>query len=438
MFSILFNKDKDSSILKGVPRKDKSLYSKAVSFCKNVFCKNEYEKRAEKDVFLEQYAFRSVSSFICERIEGASKKNTQGLSECFCSFVESINVNALNGLMINKACFRSLAEMNSIFCLSGINQKYYHPIFDVYEAHPSSAHVFTPFTSLPEYVFSGDYLRGFLGNPALAHYPKIIIFQRVFLEIFMASSILVQEYREAGTINNPLFERLVENGKELKFLLNRTHSDRDFVNFEMEREKSLREIPYEDVARLMIPYKSLSEAILESEVASESPQQNNYSLSAKRSTESTEKHLEVEVVELPPADLLGESEDLIENVNADVIQFLSKLEEDHHRRDIYFAIIAYEFVRVGNNLTFKSFWKWLEKYLADNPLQTRNIDGHEVKIFLSGGIIRHLGLLNNSTKDSQVQKSTFKTMYFKEIKPIIPKIKEFCMKRNIENIPIIP
>ncbi|WP_320007622.1 hypothetical protein [Maridesulfovibrio sp.] len=442
MFSILFNKDKDSSTLKGGPRKDKSLYSKVALFCKKAFCKSEYDKKAEKEDSAEIYAFCSVGGFICERIEAASKRKTQGFSEKFCSLVESINVNALNGLMINKEFFRSLAEINSIFCLGGINQEYYHPIFEIDKAHSSSAYVFPPSTSLPEYVFSGDLLRRFLGNPASVHMQKIIIFQRVFLEIFMASSILVQEYREAGTISNPLFERLVQNGKELEFLLNKTHSDREILNSEMEREKSLIGISYEDVQRVMIPYSPYLEALSEFEIVPENLddmvlQQAEEFLDSKRDIESTEKCLEDEVVELPNVELLGESESVIEDVNADVIQFLSKLEEDHHRRDIYFSIIAYEYVKGGKKLKFKPFWEWLLIHLADQPYHTRNIDGYEVKIFLRGEVIEHLGLLKDAKKNSQVQEDTFKRVYFKEINSICPKIKKFCIKSNIENIPII-
>ena len=443
MFSTLFNKHKNGSKLDGRSRPDKGLYSKVISLCKNVFCKSEYDKRTEKEIRTEIYAFRCVATFLCKEIAIANKKNTQSLSESFCNVLENININALNGLMISKTLFRSLAEMNSISCLSAIDREYYHPSFESHEAYASSPYVFKSFTSLPEYVFSGDLLKVFVGNPDSGHCQKIIIFQRVFLEIFMESSILVQEYREAGTINNPLFERLVQNGKELEYLSNISISEQDFLNFEMEREKSLIGISYEGVQRLMIPYSPSIEALSESETAPEALnnmvlQQSENSLNSKRNIESTEKRLDVEVVELPNVELLDESEESIEDANADVIQFLSKLEEDHHRRDIYLAIIAYEFVRGGNALTFRAFWEWLITYLADNPLQTRNVDGHEVKLFLSGGVIRHLGLLNSSTKDSQVQKSTFKTMYFKKIKPIVPKIKGFCIEKNIENIPIIP
>ncbi len=435
MFSILFNKDKNSSTLKGAPRKDKSLYSKVVLFFLNIFCKSKEEKRAEEDAFLELYNFRSVASCLCEIIVDARKKNAQGLSEDFCMLVKRININALNGLMINKPFFQTLAEMNSIYCLSDINQDYYHPCFAIQKTYNSNAYVFNPSTSLPEYIFSGDFLKPFWGDPDSSYCPKIIVFQRVILEIFMGSSILAQEYSKSGVINKALFERLVLSGKELEFLLNKTLSVRDFLNFEMERENSLLGVSYEEVERLIVPYRPFSEAKLEFVDVSEGSQQNKEPLNAKRGIDSTEKCLEIEAVEL-----LDESEYLIENANAnaDVILYLSKLEEDHHRRDIYFAIIAYDFVREGNVLTFKFLWKWLIKNLAENPLQTRNIDGYEVKVFSSGGVIEHLGLLKDSKKKSQIKKETFRRVYYKKIKPIIPKIKGFCIEKNIKNIPIIP
>ncbi|WP_319759094.1 hypothetical protein [Maridesulfovibrio sp.] len=390
----------------------------------------------------EMYAFCCVAVFLHEEIVNASKKNAQGLSDSFCNFIEIININALNGLMINKHFFRSLAEMNSMYFLSSIDQEYYHPKYEWHKTSEFSAYVFNPSISLPEYVFSGDLLRRFIGNPASVHRQKIIIFQRVFLEIFMESSILVQEYREAGTINNPLFERLVQNGKELEYLSNISISDHEFLSFEMEREKSLIGISYEGVQRLMIPYSLSLEDLSESDTALEDLndmvlQQAENSLNSKRNIESTEKRLDVEIVELPNVELLDESEESIEDANADVIQFLSKLEEDHHRRDIYFSIIAYEYVKGGKKLKFKPFWEWLLIHLADQPYHTRNIDGYEVKIFLRGEVIEHLGLLKDAKKNSQVQEDTFKRVYFKEINSICPKIKKFCIKSNIENIPII-
>ncbi|WP_419780315.1 hypothetical protein [Maridesulfovibrio sp.] len=440
MFSTLFKKqDREQSLCSKRPDK-KSFYSDILLLFKNIFCENEQQKRNEEEHRTEIYSFRCVATSLCKEITTANKKNAQGLSDVFCKLLASINIAALNGLMINKSLFRSLAEMNSIFCLSGIDQEYYHPDF---EAHTSSPYVFNSFTSLPEYIFAGDYLKLFAESSDSGHFQKTIIFQRVFLEIFMGSSIIVQKYKETGTINNPLFERILENGKELEFLLNRSLLDRDLLNFEMEREKSLADLSCEGAEKLMAPYIPPLEDTSDSENVSEdlsgiALQQAKVPVNSKMNNESAEKRSDVEVIELPNVELLGESEESIEDANAGVILFLSKLEEDHHRRDIYLAIISYDFVNEGNILTFDSLWKWLVEHLAESPLQTRNIDGYEVKVCLRGGVVEHLGLLEDPERSSQIKEDTFRRVYYKDIKDIVPKIQEFCAKRNIGNIPIIP
>ncbi len=426
------NKPKPDEAIFPITRKKKTLFSDIFLLYKLILYERKDEKQFQDELCVEMYHFKSVASELFQLISKAHKNKAQYLLDIFCNLIEKINVNSLNGLMINKLIFKKLAEAHSMYYPKIIEHQYYHPIFEGDMIPHYNAYVFNSYSYIPEYIFSSTcFNRG--SDCYSEHHNKSIMFQRVFLEVFMESSLIVQEYKEAGTVNNPLFQRLSHHANELDFFLDRAVSMQYFVNYEMEREQFLIDSANECSDKLMIPYGRSSKAELEAPDSLENHQQDKVA-TGEINSELSEKRLNIEGIEIPNITVLDEDSNLVEDTNTIRKQFFSNFEKEHLRRYIYFASLAYDFEYADNTLTCNSFWKWLENYLTNQPLDTQNIDGYEVKIFFSEGEIKHLGLLQDPKFSSQIKESTFRTMYFRQVKSIVPKIQDFCRKNNIENI----
>ncbi|WP_156891594.1 hypothetical protein [Maridesulfovibrio zosterae] len=136
-----------------------------------------------------------------------------------------------------------------------------------------------------------------------------------------------------------------------------------------------------------------------------------------------------------------DSETPLQDELLDFIDELQRERADFNLINIYLAIAIHNLLE-STQAPFGKYdelWELMGNHFKrDNPYLTRIPGGNKITIFITGDVLSHKGLSDIVSKDSSIQKVSFKKNNGPIIKAILPKIKEFCEDKKIRNIPIIP
>ncbi|WP_291325333.1 hypothetical protein [Desulfovibrio sp. UCD-KL4C] len=127
-----------------------------------------------------------------------------------------------------------------------------------------------------------------------------------------------------------------------------------------------------------------------------------------------------------------------------VINFLDELRRerpDSNLINIYLAIAIHDLLEATQSTfgTYDELWELMgDKFKSETPYQNRIPFGSEVRIYITGEVLNHIGLSETTSGEVSIKKKSFEKNNGPHIRHILPKIKDFCELRNIRNIPIIP
>lgn len=259
-------------------------------------------------------------------------------------------------------------------------------------------------TVFPEHIFINELLPNPLSSQLEEKglYVHGLFFTRVALELFLTSARLIHDYEISSSIDVNLAANFIQNKKELSWLAIPELTAQQMILAEEERVSVIKAMAFEQGGTLIDPTISLEELTVVS---------------------VTEDVLEAAEKEKLPGELF--------------VQFIRELEEQHHRREIFLAIATYDCFKTTEKPKCKEVWQWMRKNLSEQPFET-SLLGHHIEIVFRRGAVGHLGLLRKVDEKSKLQESTFKTICFPKIKPIVGEIKNFLQENNIRNIPSIP
>lgn len=221
------------------------------------------------------------------------------------------------------------------------------------------------------------------------HRAAIIALLQAFWDIILLSLRLIHQYELNKRFDLQLMKRLFANNEVLAFLESYELPLKDIVNFVAQKDKAILEVKLRQQEYDQLQHDS------------------DNRVGKKRSEELT--------------------------AFSDFILQLEK--EGNHRRNIFLAIAAYDYLKTENKVTSEKLWNWMEINLSKAPYMASYCDT-PIEIHFISGVIKHKGLVQGK-KDSQIAENTFRKVYYKDVHPLARKIKKFLQEKNIGNIPSI-
>lgn len=222
------------------------------------------------------------------------------------------------------------------------------------------------------------------------HRAAIIALLQAFWDIVLLSLRLINQYELNKRFDSQLMKRLFANNEVLAFLESYELSLKDIINFVAQKDKAILEVK------------------LRQQEYDQSQNDRDNGVGKKCSEELT--------------------------AFSDFILQLEK--EGNHRRNIFLAIAAYDYLKTENKVTSEKLWNWMEINLSKAPYMASYCDT-PIEIHFISGVIKHKGLVQGKNDNSQIAEKTFRKVYYKDVHPLARKIKKFLQEKNIGNIPSI-
>ena len=330
--------------------------------------------------------------------------------------------------MLEKGVSDSIAAENSLSILEYLDKEQCSPWMPLYKLHGHFVYFINSQFEVPEYIFCA-YHPYCSKNVRYTEYDnRLIVSIRIAMEMFLETSLALQWYNATLKVRTAFLLRLIAHGQELAFLLDRSHSREDIVDFEREREERLLGVIADENNRVMIPCNQ--PFVIDEKICLE------YSSGKSVPPSIPEYEVEAAIESLDIQEAASAPARSIDGfaLGGEAAALLTDLETRYPRKEVYFALLGHEFKAQGHRWRFKEFWSWLEDFLSKNPFMGKSLEGHSICIEFSGGRVIHTGLLTNSDNYSSLINNGFRTNVFPKLKPIISEIHTFCSENNISHI----
>lgn len=378
------------------------------------------EKR--RQLFLLKKAVKSIF----DEITTIKKSCAQGLTRYLIDSLAALHGNAIHLLLLEDRIFIEIAEMNSLSILSYLGKDYSSPWLTRHRIGTRTVYFFNSSYEIPEYVLSCNCLSRYPAGVSFIYYKRFVVCARIALEVFIASSISIQWLEKKKNIRMDLLMRILENGKEFGYILDRYMSEEDFMDFEFAREERIFSALNNTNDRVMIPYDQPFKVDDSIEL--------DYRLkpSAKQNPEL------LRILEEEESELLLQA-NASSNQCSDVEQYkfidfvgqLQKQNSDYNLINIFLSLAIYQ-AREREQSTFEnneSLWALMKKcYPRHKPFIAKTPDGKKVEICIQDQILEHRGLSRMTDNPQTIQELSFVKNNCRIIRHIIPKLQDFFGK----------
>ena len=425
MFFNLFKSSEITDSLKPKNYNDRNLFLRIMDDFKERTADAKKEQKRER---LRSYALNNSLKALARDVKLLNRYGTQGLMQNLVSALATLHVKSRDLLLLEKDISYDIAAENSLSILENLDKEQCSPWMPLYKFNSHFVYFINSQFEIPEYVFC-TYHPYCSKNVRYTEYDnRLIVSIRIAMEMFLETSLALQWYNATLKVRTAFLLRLIAHGQELEFLLDRSHSREDIVDFEQAREEGLLGVIADENNRVMIPCNQ--PFVIDEKIGLE------YTLRKSASPPIPEFEVEAAIEALEMQKAVSAPARSIDGfaLGEEAAALLSDLETRYPRKEVYFALLGHEFEAQGHRWRFKEFWSWLEAFLSQEPFMGKSLDGHSICIDFSDGRVIHTGLLNNSDNYSSLINSGFRTNVFPKLKPIISEIHTFCSENNISHI----
>lgn len=360
------------------------------------------DKREKELLAVELAKFKIIARELCHHIERIETHLAQGLLTKAYESARNLHVTALEGLRLDSMTSWDIAIDNDLPANSFLFSSRYGMLEEGNKDNEDLIFRYAKDVELPEFIFITKMRQwSFLevnNERRRKHKRHVMLFLRVVMELRVATSRIIHHFENDDVLDAQLIKKLVVNRSELCFLVSPNLTIRVLIDAEEEREDALKVMALDQTEQLVVPLLPADD------------------LSANSDERKVTKIVEIHDT---PAELF--------------IQFIATLEEQHHRRDIFFTIATEKYYLSTKKPSFKGLWEWMEEHLSNKPFRTEML-GHPIQISICGDLLEHRGVLNNPDWAKEISKDSVFRNSFSKMNRIYKELQAFCEENNISNI----
>ena len=422
MFSALFKRKKDQRNLKPKPEVVRWTFSTMIQSYRES-CEREWQNEQEERQRI--YILEGHAKSLFDEIMFIKKSCVQGLTSYLKNSLARLHNEAIGLLFLDEYLFLQIAKMNSLSILSYLGKNYCSPWLVPYRTCNCTVYFFNSSCEIPEYIFSSNCLKNFSGDREYQIQKRCLVFARIALEVFIASSLAVQWLMKRKLMSTSLLRRIMENGGELEFLLNCPRSTEDFVNFELSREEKIINATFEQRDKVIVPCVQPFKVDSNIDLACRS----------KQFSELSENSLCMLDLDLDDFEASGQEENYPKKFDDEtdriILEFIDHLKENNYDFNLINIYLALALCKATNNeqhtpKTSELLWALMKKcYPRHEPFIAMAPDEKKVEICIQENILEHRGLSMITSNPQTIQEISFIKNNCPNIRRILPKLQDF-------------